>query len=604
MSARRSRDAGVTLVELLISIVILGLIMGSIGLLLITFLRNEAPTSQRMTTPRFGQALSQFFPSDVQGADPAAVDVTGSRASGCSTSPGTNVLWLQSSVEGTTTYTSYRLEQVGARLRLLRITCSAANPAATTSVQSLAGDLPSTSTAVATPTLSGSLVTRLAFVLRVPDATAPAGWSVFSLTASPRRLTSPGPTNPPTTPPSTSVIGDCTITDVDPDSLQVGANGRLVNATPIDVLTTGTCQDLRLRIFTGVTPAVDLALTQGTGGRWSGTLTTDYVWQAGVRRAEVWEGNPPVTLYVQDFTITSSPCAVTSFTPVALTTDASGRLTNATTVTITTAGVCNPLTLSVPAGVSPAISQAFAAGATPGTWTTTLGTTQQWTTGTVNALVVENGSPIFTQPLTVGGGAPPCTLVSLTPTTISVAADSRLAAPVTVTVTTSGACGTLTLTFTDPVLSLPLNGGPATFTATLPTSAVWPIGSVTATVRNSGTSIGTRTITVSGGPCRFESGSATPSSVQRQGQSAAGNLQSDVVIAVRTTGVCSGISVTFVPGTPPNSGTQSTNLPLELSAGVWTKTINRNSYSWTAGSKTFTVNGTTNGGSFTLQVNP
>ncbi len=449
------RNAGVTLVELLISIVILGVIMGSIGILLIAFLRNDEPTSERMRTPRFGQALSQFFPSDVQGADPAQVDVSQGRATGCAVSPGTNVLWMRST-GGDATITSYRLEQVGATSRLLRITCSATNPAATTSVVSLAADLPSGSTAVATPTLTGSMVTRLAFVLSVPDATAPSGSSVFSLTATPRLFNTTGPTTPPTTSPPTSLVADCQVADVNPDSLQVGANGRLVNEAAIEVTTTGTCTGLRLRISSGVSPAVDLALIQVSSGRWTGTLTTDFVWQAGVRRAEVWEGDPPVTLYVQDFTITSSPCAVTSFTPVSLNPGADGRLTTPVAVTVTTAGECNPLTLSIPTGVTPPVLQALTEGPV-GTWTTSLGTAQQWTPGTVNALIVETGSPILTQPLTVGGSTSPCTLVNLTPTSFAVGADSRLTSAVTVTVTTTGTCGTLTLTFTDPALSLPLS---------------------------------------------------------------------------------------------------------------------------------------------------
>ncbi len=127
---------------------------------------------------------------------------------------------------------------------------------------------------------------------------------------------------------------------------------------------------------------------------------------------------------------------------------------------------------------------------------------------------------------------------------------------------------------------------------------MWPIGQVTATLRDGGAAIGTRTITVTGGPCRFVSGTASPNPVGRSGGS--GNLSNDLSISVTTSGVCSAISVSFQPGSASVTRSLTRTSP---TATTWTTAIKKNDFNWTAGTKTFTVNGTSNGGSFTLQVN-
>jgi Prokaryotic N-terminal methylation motif len=66
----RRNERGVTLVEILISTVIVAIIGGSIASALLFVVRSESDVSDRLGTARVGHSLSTFFPTDVATTDP------------------------------------------------------------------------------------------------------------------------------------------------------------------------------------------------------------------------------------------------------------------------------------------------------------------------------------------------------------------------------------------------------------------------------------------------------------------------------------------------------------------------------------------------------
>lgn len=124
-------EAGFTLVELLVSIVILGVVIGSTGLALVTLLRTERTASERLSGSHSEQLITKYFAADVEEA--ITVD-GGDLDAGCAShpsaavgAPAANVVRF-SSPDG---YVSYRAvqEPVSMEWQLLRVACAAGAPA-------------------------------------------------------------------------------------------------------------------------------------------------------------------------------------------------------------------------------------------------------------------------------------------------------------------------------------------------------------------------------------------------------------------------------------------------------------------------------------------
>lgn len=121
MMRRLRRDDGMTLVELLLTIVMLGGIAAAITLSLSAFSRSKDQTSAMLTTTRYAQTLNLWFPADVQSALPGGISRELGYADGCPGLTGQNLVWLAlHPADGGPFVVSYRLVD-GV---LVRATCS------------------------------------------------------------------------------------------------------------------------------------------------------------------------------------------------------------------------------------------------------------------------------------------------------------------------------------------------------------------------------------------------------------------------------------------------------------------------------------------------
>jgi prepilin-type N-terminal cleavage/methylation domain-containing protein len=131
-------DAGFTLVELLVVIVIMGAVMGAISISIIVGLKTTDRTSQRLSESHDAQMASSFFVTDVDSA--TDVSLTDAACSG-----GNPVLvrfsWAESDTASTTVdkVASYVIEQdpagtPGAEKRLVRRLCAGSPLGAATTV--------------------------------------------------------------------------------------------------------------------------------------------------------------------------------------------------------------------------------------------------------------------------------------------------------------------------------------------------------------------------------------------------------------------------------------------------------------------------------------
>jgi prepilin-type N-terminal cleavage/methylation domain-containing protein len=196
-------DAGFTLPELLVTIVVTSIIVGAIGAAFTTFFRNESYSRRQVGSTRDTLSLATWLPADVHStAATGGVDTGATTGTGCANSPAydvnanRNVLRLTlPDVSSTTSYAAYRAELIDGRWVLRRYAC-AAN--ATPTIVPVVRYLRDASAAVVIDTGS-----RLG--LRI-TASVEGQESSFEVTGTRRTpsgtsTTSPPPTSPPTSRP-------------------------------------------------------------------------------------------------------------------------------------------------------------------------------------------------------------------------------------------------------------------------------------------------------------------------------------------------------------------------------------------------------------------
>src|SRR3954454_23744679 len=118
-------DSGMTLPEVLIAVLVVGLVMGVISAAIIVILGQSSATSARLLQSKDEQYISTYLPNDLNSA--ATADDAPNAALTCSgvAAPGTNVLLLHWS-EGTDNFdVSYRYVKSGNEYQLVRVSCSA-----------------------------------------------------------------------------------------------------------------------------------------------------------------------------------------------------------------------------------------------------------------------------------------------------------------------------------------------------------------------------------------------------------------------------------------------------------------------------------------------
>jgi len=126
MSDRRS-EAGVTLFELMIAVLLLAVIMVPLTGLMVDALKNTAQAQQRLSESRSPLFTSAYFADDAQSADLAGITVTSTPACGS----GTNLVsftWSETNDQGTTQYkASYVSSTVAGKPVIARNFCKGAN---------------------------------------------------------------------------------------------------------------------------------------------------------------------------------------------------------------------------------------------------------------------------------------------------------------------------------------------------------------------------------------------------------------------------------------------------------------------------------------------
>jgi prepilin-type N-terminal cleavage/methylation domain-containing protein len=143
----RRRDGGVSLVELLVVMALIGLVATVLTSAIIVILRTAPSTELRTDDARSTRGLATWLSHDVASTPPDGFDTDASRSSGCGTSPGVNLLrleWTETQAAKTTRYiANYRHVPVGNAYRIQRITCSGTGtpPFSNGSVQSVTSGL-------------------------------------------------------------------------------------------------------------------------------------------------------------------------------------------------------------------------------------------------------------------------------------------------------------------------------------------------------------------------------------------------------------------------------------------------------------------------------
>jgi prepilin-type N-terminal cleavage/methylation domain-containing protein len=314
--ARFRGDRGVTLPELLITIMISGVILGSISASLILTMRAQSPIAGRLSTSRYEQLLSTLLPGDVAGA--VAIgggDTAAATGTGCATTPaGTNILRL-TQVDGSTSvtsYVSYRVQQVATVWQLTRTSCASGGTAAT---RLIVDNLASATSVAVTPALTS--ITAVDAVTMTVNTTSDGQNYAFKIVGSSRSTLAPvttvaagaSPTTvvaPSTTSTSTTTTTTTTTTTKPATTTTVAPCAYVASsATPITIRkaagsSTNLLTSYNLRVTTsGVCGTIYLAFTPGSGSIqtpvatrnvnfWTVAVATNtYSWTLGAKTVQV-----------------------------------------------------------------------------------------------------------------------------------------------------------------------------------------------------------------------------------------------------------------------------------------------------------------------------
>lgn len=126
------REEGMTLIELLVALAILGLVMSAIATAFFTYLENLESTNKRYSSSNDGEAAAAFFANDVQSANLLTSDVCESAGVGSTPSPGSPAPIVSFRITDTVTASpsttqqvvvSYVTEAAGANFRFVRRQC-------------------------------------------------------------------------------------------------------------------------------------------------------------------------------------------------------------------------------------------------------------------------------------------------------------------------------------------------------------------------------------------------------------------------------------------------------------------------------------------------
>ena len=277
--------------------------------------------------------------------------------------------------------------------------------------------------------------------------------------------------------------------------------------------------------------------------------------------------------------------------PAVRSTVAAGPLLSDEQFKVQSGGVCSGLKLTLNPGGSPARTLALVESPLgSGAWQLTVPKSADlWTDGDKTAPVTDASGTLATVRFSIRS----CVLSGLTATPNPVrrapgAAPGPLASDVSFSVTSTGACVGLAVTYApQPGLTAttPLTETtPGTWTGTaIGTAATWIDGAHLFSVAEpSGPVLASATLVVTPNCVISPAPTASPNPAQVGVGSLNNTLTSDIAIALTSTGTCTGLQITFTPGSAGPSV-----VPLTAgAAGAWSGSLSGSAYVWTKGTKT------------------
>lgn len=249
-SETATRDAGMTLIEMLLAMFISVIITGVISTALIITIKTNQETLSSTAGSRDAQLVSAYLSSDLMSVEPGGFNPAPAASTGCAGSPPeaynvAKLTWKQT--EPTTTYyaVAYRVRQAAAEWQLVRHSCQAATSAAlssaTADVLVVGHNLRPASAGLPVATLTGRQVR-----LVVTDV---SGYT-YAISGSRRVDTVVAP--PPVVPPVPIIPSLQTVVMTDGTS-STPANGKIdaVTATFSDPVPSGCASSARF-VLTGL----------------------------------------------------------------------------------------------------------------------------------------------------------------------------------------------------------------------------------------------------------------------------------------------------------------------------------------------------------------
>ena len=588
---RRPRsDAGFTLPELVVTIVIMAIISGAVAAAMITSLRTQDASAASLAESHDQQQLAVYLPKDIANAVQTLTEVPGSGTGCTGAGAGSNVLRLTSidTSSGAVArfYVSYQIEGSVAPFTLARYSC-AAGQAAVRAV--MVRNLPNNSGAVAVAASASKVSMTVTTMQSSPGLT-------FTITGTPRTASLGGGSNGGTS----CVMSNGSVTS--PVGLDAG--NHLTATVNVTVNTTGTCATGSLSLLFDTGFGAVAKVLSGSGSTFTTTIApTDYQWTSGLKNLVAGGTSNSGTLVLN----VGSVCGFSSGSSAPNQVGLSGTsLSGSVVVSVLTSGTCAAGSVRLGFNTGVGGNQTLTLTGGPTSWSTTITASQfSWAAGSHPFSVVGtvNGGTV---PFTALG---PCRFVSGTanPNPVPLSVGGALATSLTLTVTTTGACSAISV----DVQTGNNNGSVRTVTLiqNAPNTWSYTIAPNEYTSWTAGTGKPTTVAGTTNPPappaialdvvqaCVFLSGSGGP--VNR---TAGGMLTTALTLNVTTSGPCSNLTATVRTGADA-----STDKSVILTGGptAWTGTIGATQYSsWTAGTKTVTVVGPLNDNpTFSVVVN-
>ncbi len=369
-----TRDAGFTLPELVIAIVVTGIIVPVIAAAIVLTLKTTPSTTARADAGVAIQGIATWLPADVDSTAPGGMNANPAAVSGCQgTDPGRNVLRLtwQETFRGVRVdyVAAYRLVDRGTTAHIVRLSCSGSPTLGAPVVLSLSGMLAKTQPTVTLSDGDGDGLNDRVLL----SVTTAAGPEVFidAVTKNPNQ---PAPVPPPPTPttatsstttttsttianrppvaqpvtltanPATPVIVNLPASDPDGNALATTVTGVPAGWT---VTSVGTQLTIVPQLPTG-SKTFTYTVTDPSGLAASSTVTISVITSATTTTTTT-----PTTTTTT--TTVPPPCVVSSMSvspaSVALTARGTGKLRRNVRVSISVAsGYCVGLTLQYETG--------------------------------------------------------------------------------------------------------------------------------------------------------------------------------------------------------------------------------------------------------------